>query len=145
MRRSYLRKQGTSETSKLKRDIQKLLREIKLKEQGDCWVKFMQLFGSFGLCDGPLQYDHLETRGKNISYADSRLGVLACRRHHYFHNAPRRELNVMYEAEVRKFIGEKRAKLWDRVRADNKPYPMGAHEWGKVILGLRQELKELEK
>ena len=142
MRRSPLRKQGQSETSKAKHRIQALLREIKIKEQGDCWVK-LEGITEFGPCDEVFQYDHLETRSKNISYSDPRLGVLVCKRHHFYHGSPRREQRERYEELVRKFIGEKRAALWGRVRADGKAHPMGIFDWNKIIMALEQELREL--
>lgn len=159
MKRTPLKRQSDSPTAKIKREIQKTLREIKLKEQGDCWVKLLFnrrgevnmdsdarfVIAEMGDCDEVKQYDHLESRARNISYANPKLGVLVCRRHHFWHGSPRKEQRETYERLVRLFIGPERAKLWDKVKNDRKNYPMGIYEWNREIMALKQELKKLDK
>src|SRR3990167_10632447 len=84
-RKSPLRKKGESELSQCKDRIQALLRAIAIKRDGGCvlrgwaarpcsgWNKKGELI---------LQYDHLITRTRNISYGDPRLGVCICLGHH---------------------------------------------------------------
>ena len=138
-RKKGLSSKGKSDTARAKDEIQKLLRALAIKNQKECWVK-LQGITEFGECDEVQQYDHLETRAKNISYADPRLGVLVCKRHHFYHGSPRREQVEQYENLVREFIGPERAKLWERVRKDTKSYPKLLWDWQKDIMFLKAEL-----
>jgi hypothetical protein len=147
MKKSFLRKHGKSETSKCKARLQALLRQIALIRDKRCILR-----GNRELkpCSGyredgelVLQYDHLNSRQFNISYADVRLGVILCKGHHgwkHFTDANKKQ----YDRIVRGLIGEARAKLWDRVEADRKMYPMALSDWLKLEIALAVELKTLE-
>lgn len=143
MKKTPLARRSKSETAKAKDRIQAKVREIVILRDGGCWLRGKQM--EFGPCDGPLQADHLETRSKNISYAVTDLIVCACRRHHYYHGHPVKRWRDRYEELARKFIGEKRATLWDRVRMDGKAHPMSAWDWAKVEIALEQELENLRR
>lgn len=143
MKRSKLRKKSKQPAALAKDEIQNLLRQLAILTYGECWVKQAGIT-EMGECNDVLQYDHLETRAKNISYADFRLGVLVCKRHHWYHGSPRKEQVTRYEELARGFIGKERAALWDRVRADNRAYPMGAYEWTKIIWDLKQRIKSVD-
>ena len=127
---------GKSDTAKLKREIQALVREIVIIRDKGCLLK-----GYKFACSNVLQADHLITRGKNVGYADTRLIICLCSGHH---TAKTFDDNNEYEPLIRNEIGEKRAKLWDMVRADRKSYPMSAWDWTKVIIGLKKDLADLE-
>jgi hypothetical protein len=50
---------------------------------------------------------------------------------------------LLYWDLIRKAIGEKRWNWIQRVLNDKKSYSFGVYEWGKVELGLKQELKQI--
>jgi hypothetical protein len=87
-----------------------------------------------------LQYDHLNSRGFNVSFADVRLGVILCQGHHTWKTFRAKK---QYDELVRQIIGPERAALWDHVENDRKVYPMSAWDWAKVEIGLQQELQSL--
>ncbi len=101
-------------------------------EAGDC--------GGYRL-DGELilQFDHLNSRTHGISFADSRLGVIACKRHHIFW---KRQEPDIYMRLARKHIGAKRSALLDAVQADRRPYKL---DLKLAIVGLKEELRKLEQ
>jgi hypothetical protein len=87
-----------------------------------------------------LQYDHLNSRAFNVSYADIRLGVILCKGHHGWKHFSDRN-KKMYDEIMRKMIEPKRRALWDAVEADRRDYPMGLWDWQKVELALTDQLK----
>jgi len=144
MKRTFLRKQSKSETATLKREIQKVLREIVIVRDKGCIFRH---YPEAGLCGGYrqdgkliLQYDHLHSRVFSISYGDPRLGVCVCERHHIFW---KRNQPDLYSKLARRFIGKERSDLLDRVQADTKPYHMNEYDWSKLLAGLKQEYKEI--
>ena len=139
-----LSKVGKSETTLVKIRIQALLRQIVMVRDGGCLLRDDFRAGECGgyRKDGELilQADHLHSRVNNISFGDSRLVVCLCKRHHgYF----KPQYPMVYYELIRQKIGQERWDLLQKVSADKKPYPMGAHDWGVVELALKQELKNL--
>ena len=145
MKRSKLRVAGISDSAELKRQIQAELRAIVIQRDGGC---FLRHYSTSGMCgsrqtkDGHLilQAEHLHTRERAISYADSRLVVCICERHHIFWKP---QHSAEYNEFARDFIGPERSALWDRVKADHRPYPMHASDWKITLIGLQQEKKNL--
>lgn len=64
---------------KCKARIQALLREILIKEHGDCEAK-----GEDQACAGPLQADHIESRIFANTYGDIKNTILLCNSHHFY-------------------------------------------------------------
>lgn len=137
-----LRARGKSESSVLKDEIQKLLREIAIKRDKSCVFRNYPETGKCGgyRKDGELilQFDHLNSRSRAVSYSDSRLGICVCKRHHLYY---KRQYPAKYEEVVRKIIGKKRCELLDKVRADERPYKADLQ---LEIIGLKQELRKYE-
>jgi hypothetical protein len=147
MKRSPLRSHGKSETAKCKLRIQELLRQLALLRDGGCVLWPLAGTGNIPYChsqdtkDGHMvmQYDHLNSRQFNVSFADLRLGVILCQGHHKWkHSSKRNEKE--YDALIRQIIGLQRADFWDRAENDRKIYSMGLWEWTKVELALTQDL-----
>lgn len=137
-------KADTAQT--VKDRIQGLLRAIAIERDGDCFARnYPEEMGGCGgfKKDGGLilQFDHLNTRARNISYADPRLGILACLRHHFYF---KKQYPVIYEKCALDFIGPARKKLLERVRADSKTYHMTKGDWDKVEIALQAELKKIQ-
>lgn len=141
LRRTKLRVVGHSTTSELKRDIQAILRQIVIKRDGGC---ILRNYPESGACGGYrndgeliLQAEHLHTRSNGASYADSRLAVCLCSRHHIFWKP---QYSDTYYEIVRKHIGPERTKLLDAVKNDHRPHKM---DWKLEKMGLEQELKQM--
>jgi hypothetical protein len=141
-------KADTAQT--VKDRIQTLLRAIALIRDGGCVLAPFQGKNGIPYCNGYrkdgemiYQYDHLNSRAFNVSYADPRLGVIICKGHHGWKTFTDNN-KKLYDALVRKIIGPARSKLWDRVETDRKTYHMGVYEWQKVELGLAAELKKMK-
>lgn len=124
-----------------KEEIQELVRQIVIKRDGGCIYRGRK---DLPPCNGYrgdgeliLQADHLITRGKNIGFADTKLIVCACKGHH---TAKTFDPNDIYPAIIKELIGEERAKYWDKVKADRRPYHYTLWDWQKTILALKQEL-----
>lgn len=145
-RRKSLRKKSASPTAECKDRIQALLREIAIIRDGGCVFRNYPESGDCGgyRKDGELilQFDHLNTRARNISFGDARLGVCVCLRHHFYY---KKQFPFEYERIAIEVIGEKRATLLHRVREDRKSYPFGIYEWGNIELALQQELQKLKE
>ena len=80
-------KEDTAQT--VKDRIQAILRQIAIIRDGGCVLAPFQGKDGIPHCNGyrkdgelVLQYDHLNSRGFNVSYADARLGVIICKGHH---------------------------------------------------------------
>ena len=147
MKRSYLKKQSSSPVKKVKREIQALLREIAGIRQGwICWVQnYPKLMAYLGPHDMVFQYDHCNSRARNISYGDSRLGVGVCKRHHWFHDTTYdKKQKAEYDKYMRKFIGAKNRALLKRVEEDRGTHNFTLWEWEKVKIQLKKELEELQ-
>lgn len=141
-RKTKLRVKGKSETSEIKRDIQALLREIVIIRDGGC---ILRNFPETGKCGGRrkdgeliLQAEHLHTRANSASYADHRLVVCLCKRHHIFWKPQHAD---EYYQIVKYHIGKERTELLERVQNDHKPHKM---DWKLEKVALEQELKRLQ-
>ena len=142
MKKTQLRVVGTSNASILKRDIQEILREIGIVRDGGCVFRD---FPETGKCGGYrkdgkliLQFDHLNSRIHAISFSDSRLGILVCKRHHLYF---KKQYPVKYEEIARKVIGKERCDLLDKVRADKSPHKV---DLKLAIVVLLDELRQLK-
>ena len=141
-RRSPLKTKSTSETALIKEDIQAYLRQIVIHRDGGCFLRHYPEAGACGsrpTKDGHLilQAEHLHTRSNAASYADSRLVVCICERHH-IHWKPQHSSE--YNQLARDFIGPERAALWDKIEKERfRPHKMN---WVLEKLALAQELKQ---
>lgn len=141
-----------SETSKTKSRIQDLIRKIAIIRDGGCVLAPYQGQETIPYCNGyrsdgelVLQFDHLNSRAFNVSFADVRLGVTLCKGHHgwkHFTDRNTKQYNELIKSEV---IEPERVKLWELVEADRKIYPMSSHDWMKVEIGLKNDLEKLQK
>lgn len=122
-KRSKLRQKGRSESSQAKERIQVLLRAIGLVRDGGCIFRHYPETGDCGgyRKDGELilQFDHLNSRVHAVSFSDSRLGVIACLRHHFYY---KKQYPFEYERCAIDNIGEKRAQILFLARHDRSPH-----------------------
>ena len=130
-------KQSSHSAAQQKREIQGLLREIKIKEQGGkCFLyKKRGCGGEVG--KEVMQFDHLVSRGNSASFADPRLGVLLCRP---CHGGWKQWHKPDYDRLVKSILPKEIVELWERVEADKKPYRM---DWKLEIVYLKSKLKGL--
>lgn len=138
-----LRVRGISDSSVLKEEIQALLREIVTLRDGGCWLRH---FTESGACGGYrkdgvliLQAEHLETRSNAQSFADHRLVVCICKRHHIYWKP---QFSAKYNELAEKFIGPERTKLWKAVRDDR--YMSHKVDFQLELLALKQYLAKLK-
>mgnify|MGYP001579526961 CR=1 FL=1 len=146
MKKTKLKMRGTSETSVLKEQIQKLLRQIVIARDGGCFLRHYEneITPQYRNC-GPvkkngeivLQAEHLNSRANANSFSDSRLVVCCCQRHHIYYKP---QYSAEYNRFARDFIGKERAKLWDRVAQDHRPYKV---DLKLAKIALEQELQKL--
>lgn len=141
MKRTKLRVAGKSTTAQIKKEIQALLRQIVMKRDGGCVLRHFPKTGACGgyRKDGELilQAEHLHTRSNSASFADTRLVVCLCQRHHIFYKPQHAD---EYYRAVKEHIGEERTKLLERVQADHRPHKM---DWVMEKLALEQELENI--
>lgn len=125
LRRTKIRLVGQSTTAELKHDIQALLNSIVKLRDGGCILRthadVAGACGSRATKDGHmiLQAEHLITRRNAASFADTRLVVCLCERHHIFWKPQHSD---EYNTLVRKVIGPQRSALWTRVQEDRSPH-----------------------
>ena len=140
LKRSRLRIVGVSDTAEQKREIQALLRLIGIARDGGCIFRNYLESGACGgyRKDGELilQFDHLHSRVHAISFSDSRLGIIACKRHHIFW---KKQYSAEYEKIAREVIGKERCELLDSVREDRHPHKVDLQ---LAIIVLKKELQE---
>jgi len=141
LKRSRLRIVGVSDTADQKREIQALLRLIGIARDGGC---IFRNYPESGACGGYrkdgeliLQFDHLHSRVHAISFSDSRLGIIACKRHHIFW---KKQYSGEYEKIAREVIGKKRCELLDMVREDRGTHKV---DLKLAIIALEKELREV--
>ncbi len=139
-----LRTVHPSDTNHIKEQIQVALREISIIRDGGCVFRNYPESGACGgyRKDGALilQFDHLNSRSHAISFADHRLGVCACKRHHMYF---KKQEPDMYMKIVRKQIGEERSALLDRVQEERRAHRKFTHDWKLDLIALEQHLKSL--
>lgn len=143
LKRTKLRVVGHSDVSEIKRDIQAVLREIVILRDGGCILRH---YGESGQCGGYrkdgeliLQAEHLHTRGNSASYADHRLVVCLCQRHHIFYKPQHAD---EYYRIVKSHIGKERTSLLERVQEDHSAHKM---DWKLELLSLERERDRLKK
>lgn len=140
MRRTYLKRKSSSPQSKLKDEIQELLRKIVIIRDGGCILRHYPETGQCGgyRNDGQLilQAEHLHTRSNASSFSDTRLVVCLCKRHHIYYKP---QYSDTYYRIVKKHIGPERTKLLERVQEDRT-----AHKVDLMLakIALEQELKK---
>lgn len=137
-----MRRVSNNPTAQTKERIQALLRKIAIARDGGCFLR--HYVAEAGQCGGYtkngnliLQFDHLNTRARNISFADTRLGVCACQRHHIFW---KKQHPALYEKLARHFIGKDRTKLLESVIADRRSYNFVLSDWLLLEKALEKEL-----
>ena len=140
--RARLRYRGVNEVSVIKEQIQAILRQIVILRDGGCWLRHYPEAGKCGgyRKDGELilQAEHLHTRSNSVSFADHRLVVCICKRHHIYWKP---QYSSRYNELAEKFIGKERTKLWHRVKNDYSPHKI---DWKLELLAVQQELKKLK-
>lgn len=147
MKRTKLRLVGHSTSSELKLEIQSVLRSIVIIRDGGCILRHYKndIVGQYSECgcfrkDGELilQAEHLNSRANMISFADTRLVVCLCKRHHFYY---KKQYPEQFYAIVRRHIGDKNSELLTRVQEDHTPHKI---DLKLELLALRQELKIYE-
>jgi len=142
MKRTRLHLVGRSTTAELKRDIQATLREIVMKRDKVCLLSKYPHSGACGGFNGKgeliLQAEHLHTRSNARSFADSRLVVLLCQRHHIYWKPQHAD---EYYRIIKQEIGKERSDLLERVQQDRTPYKT---DLKLELLALKMELKHYE-
>jgi len=131
MKRSYLKRQGTSETAQIKREIQRVIRLIVIKRDGGCILRKLRHCSP----DNVLQADHLITRSNSATYADSRLVVCLCKN---CHGGWKQWHPKEYDALVKTVLPTEIVELWDKCQEESwKPRKM---DWKMELIALEQEL-----
>lgn len=143
MKRSKLRVAGVSDSAHLKKDIQAKVREIVIKRDGGC---ILRNYPQTGLCgrykaNGELilQAEHLNTRARMATFADTRLIVCLCERHHIFWKP---QYADEYFRLVKEHIGKERTALLERVQND---YTAHKVDLKLELLALEMELNNIIK
>jgi hypothetical protein len=139
LKRCRLKMRGTSDASVLRELIQSALRDVVIKRDGGC---ILRDYPDTGKCGGYrkdgkliLQAEHLNSRTHTISFADSRLAVCLCKRHHIYWKP---QNSARYWEIVEEMIGPKRWELFQKVKADRMSYKV---DMKMALIGLKQELK----
>lgn len=149
MKRTRLRVAGKSSTTVLKKEIQRLVREIVMKRDGGCVFRKEQGH----ICTGyapksghlVLQADHLLSRSNSATYADTRLIVCVCQGIHGWKSVGANLRKAQYDERVKKLLPKERVELWERCEQDRfTANRKGAYDWQLEILALQKELKQYE-
>lgn len=140
-RKTPIRRKSSSPSALMKDRIQELLRGIVILRDGGCILRH---YGETGQCGGYrndgeliLQAEHLHTRANAASFADTRLVVCLCKRHHIFW---KKQFPDQYYRIVKTHIGPERTKLLEAVQNDYSTHKV---DLALEIVALQQELKEL--
>ena len=134
LKRTRLRMRGVSDSSVLKEKIQSALRNVVMKRDGGC---ILRNYPETGKCDKVLQAEHLNSRSRMVSFADSRLAVCLCRYHHIFWKPTH---SLRYWQIIEEEIGAKRWDLLQKVLRDYKTHKV---DLKLELLGLEKELRSL--
>jgi len=155
-RKAILKAQSSQTSAVLKTEIQALLREIAILRDGGCvlrdvpktWITKCRGTVDIPHCNGynkngeyVLQFDHLNSRRFNVSFANPDLGVCVCRGHHGW----KKWNEEIYNEIIRTIIGPERCASWDRAAADRATYHMDSGDWAKVKAGLEQALDNMRQ
>lgn len=146
MKRSFLKRKGTSETAKLKDEIQAVVREIVILRDGGCILRpYRHCGGDLG-SGAVIQADHLISRSNSATYADSRLVVCVCRPCHAWKSLGSNLRKNEYDDLVKKILLPERVRLWERCEKESwRPSPKGKYDWKLSLIALNQELKKLQE
>lgn len=144
-RGTKLRVEGKSTAAELKREIQRVARDIVIKRDGGCILRNITFFNG-PQCGGYtkdgaliLQADHLVSRSNSATYADTRLIVCVCKSHHGWKSVGSNLRKKLYDDLVRSILPKDRVELWDRCEEDSwRPTKM---DWKMELAALQQQLK----
>jgi len=148
LRRTALAKLGKSPSTLMKNEIQAILRQIVIIRDGGCFLRHFKnrINHQYQECGGLtkageliLQAEHLHTRANAASFADTRLVVCICKRHHVFYKPQHSD---EYNGFAREFIGKERSELWEKVKNDRIPHKV---DLALELVALKQELSKLTK
>ena len=129
-----MRRQSNSEAPTLKREIQRLAREIVIKRDGGCILRNIR-----HCTDEVLQADHLITRANSATYDDTRLIVCVCRSCHGWKHWHEREYNEL----LKSILPKERVELWEQAEQYSwRPTHKVSSDWRISIAALKQELNE---
>lgn len=149
MKRTKLKLVGDSDTATLKKEIQRLVREIVIKRDGGCVFRKIKGHRCNGFRnDGKLilQADHLISRSNSATFGDTRLIVCICKGAHGWKSVGSNLRKNEYDALLKSILPKERVKLWEKCEKESwKPKRTGSYDWKLQILALNQELKKYEK
>lgn len=140
MKKTPLKRKSKSETSKLKDEIQSLLRKIVIKRDKKCILYGKRCYHQYGVDDVVWQAEHLIERSNSATYADPRLVVLVCKNCHGWKHF-KKSNHDQYDEWVRQSISKDRVKLWDRCIKEK--YRVSKIDWKLEKIALEQQLKKL--
>ena len=148
MKRSYLKRKtklrvaGVSDTAELKREIQAILRDIVIKRDKGCIMRFYPHTGACGAYTKAgnliLQAEHLIARNNTKTFGDTRNVICLCQRHHIYWKPTNSSL---YWELIEKHLGKKSWEWIQKCRDDRTAYKI---DLKLVLLGLEKELKDLQ-
>jgi hypothetical protein len=137
MKRTRLRKIGKSPVSKVKREIQAILRRIVIERDGGCVLRHHPKAGKCGGMSSTgniiLQAEHLNGRSHAVSFGELDNIVCLCTYHHLYFK--KRE-PVLYWTLIRVHIGEERWLKVEGWAKDRSPHKIDFHR-------LLEELKKV--
>lgn len=140
--KTCIRVAGHSDTAEIKDRIQALLRAIVIARDGGCLLRNSPETGQCGgyRNDGQhiLQAEHIHTRANASSFADARLVICLCKRHHIFYKP---QYPDDYYRIVRQLIGPERSALLTRVQEDRSPHRYFLSDWKIMEMALARELR----
>lgn len=137
LRRTKLRKVGKSATSKLKTQIQSLLRQIVVQRDGGCILQNTYMHRSWGETKEVLQAEHLISRANNATYADERLVVCICKKCHSWKHLSKINTDT-YNIIIKTLLPKEKVDLWDKSYEDrNKVCRKGEYEWKQEVIRLK--------
>lgn len=132
LKKTKLNKESKQPIAEIKRRIQALLREIAIRRDKGCFLRNSHEAGKCGgyRNDGALilQFDHLNSRARALTFAREDLGVCACKRHHFYW---KKQNPALYEELARKYIGPEKTKELDELIKDRASHPKTEREWLK--------------
>lgn len=142
-RKTKIRIKGVSDTHDLKEEIQATARAIVIKRDGGCVLRH---YPKTGLCGAYkkngeliLQAEHLNTRARMATFADTRLIVCLCQRHHIYWKPQHAD---EYFKLIKEIIGKERSALLERVQNDYKAHKV---DLKLELLALKKELSTFDK
>lgn len=144
-RKSRIRVKGVSDTSELKSEIQRLVREIVMLRDKGCILK-SRCGNEIGVPGIVWQADHLISRANSATFADPRLIVCICKGCHAWKSVGSNMRKVEYDRLVKKILPPDRVTLWERCEADSwRVHKKGAYDWKLEIVSLKTHLAKLKK